>query len=167
MRLKIGEDLKRRSLAYVKNNDLGKRYSAEKNQQENFVGILGEVAVRNHYGIYTDLTADFDGGHDFEYYGNKISVKTTGGIEIPSQHHSSSFVAYSKDLKADSFVISYYNKKTSELFLLGWVTKEELKEKGEKLTTGTERTAKDGSTYKVKAPTYVIKASDLNPMHTL
>jgi len=167
MRIKLSSELKESVWNYVKENDLGKRYTANGSKQEQYVGMLGETAVKNHFKIKTDPSEGFDGGYDFEYYGRKIDVKTMGRTVDPRPEFVNNFIAYQKNLQADTYIFTSLNKRTSELFILGWVTKDELLERGEKFKKGTERTRTDGTTFKLKAPTYEIKNSDLNPMSTL
>ena len=167
MRIKISAELKEQVWDYVKENDLGKRFTANGSKQEQYVGMLGEVVVKNHFKIKQNPSEGFDGGYDFEYYGRKIDVKTMGRTVDPRPDFVNNFIAYQKNLQADTYIFTSLNKRTSELFILGWVTKDELLERGEKFKKGTERTRSDGSTFKLKAPTYEIKNSDLNPMSTL
>lgn len=175
MRIKLSAELKEQVWNYVKENDLGKRFTANGNKQDQYVGMLGEVVVKRHFKIKSDPVEGwlqgqvygFDGGYDFEYYGRKIDVKTMGRTVDPRPDFVNNFIAYQKNLQADTYIFTSLNKRTSELFILGWVSKDELLERGEKFKKGTERTRSDGSILKLKAPTFEIKNSDLNPMSTL
>ena len=167
MRIQIGTQLKNEVWQFVSQNNLGKRHSSNGTKTEQYVGMLGEVAVKRLFKQPVDLTAEFDGGFDFEHNEMKIDVKTMGRNVNPQPSYVNNFVAYQKDFKCDAYIFCSLNKKTSELHICGWVTKDELLDKAEKFKKGTERTRSDGSVLKLKAPTYEIKNSDLKPIDTL
>lgn len=167
MRIKLTEEIKQQAWKYVNENDLGKRHSANGNKAEQYVGILGELAVKQIFKGNTNIDDGFDGGFDFEHKDLKIDVKTMGRQVDPRPEFVNNFIAYQKDLKAEAFIFCSLNKRSSELFLVGWITKDDLLEKAEKYKKGTERTRSDGTTFKLKAPTYEIKNEDLNSINSL
>ena len=167
MRVKLSDDLKNKVWSYVNNNVVGKRGKADGSKQEAYVGLLGECAVHQIFKGNMKFADGFDGGFDFEHKDLKIDVKTMGRTVDPKPDFVNNFIAYQKNLKADAFIFCSLNKRTYELTICGWITKEDLIEKAEKFTKGTVRERSDGSTFKLKAPTYEIKNTDLKPIETL
>lgn len=167
MRIQIGSDLKNKVWQFVSQNNLGKRHDFNGIKTAQYIGMLGEVAVKQLFKQPVDLEAGFDGGFDFEYKGLKIDVKTMGRNVDPLPRYVNNFCAYQKDFKCDAYIFCSLNKKTSQLHICGWVTKDELLEKAEKFKKGTERRRDNGTVTKFQAPTYEIKNSDLKPIETL
>lgn len=167
MRVKLSNFLKNEVWKWVNTHTIGKRGKADGSKQEAYTGLLGEFAVHQIFKGYIVWRDDFDGGFDFEHKGMKIDVKTMGRTVDPKPDFVNNFIAYQKNLKADAFIFCSLNKKTSELTICGWITKDDLLETADKFKKGDERERADGTTFKLKAPTYEIKNSDLKPIETL
>ena len=167
MIIKIDDGLKRRVWSFLKYNNVGNRSRANGNKTEQYVGLLGECVVKNHFGADSSLTNGFDGGFDFEYNGMKIDIKTMGRTVNPKPYYVNNFISYQSNFDCDAYIFCSINKKTSELTICGWITKDDLLNKACLFNEGATRQRSDGSTFDMKAPTYEIKNSMLNSIETI
>ena len=165
--LSISDDIKRTVWAFLKNNNVGKRGKSDGSKEEQYVGLLGETIVKNYLGVDNSITIGFDGGYDLEYNGMKIDVKTMGRTVNPRPYYVNNFISYQSDFDCDAYIFCSINKKTSELTICGWITKEDLLSKACLFEEGAIRERSDGSTFEMKAPTYEIKNSMLNSIETI
>ena len=163
----ISDDIKRSVWNFLKNNNIGNRGKADGNKSEQYVGLLGETVVKNYLGVDNTFSSGFDGGYDLHYNGMKIDVKTMGRTVNPKPYYVNNFIAYQSDFKCDAYIFCSINKKTSELTICGWVTKDELLDLACLYEEGAIRTRSDGTTFKMKAPTYEIKNSMLKSIETI
>ena len=97
MRIQLGNELKNKVWKFVSENDLGKRHDFNGIKTAQYIGMLGEVAVKELFKQPVDLQAGFDGGFDFEHNGLKIDVKTMGRNVDPLPRYVNNFCAYQKD----------------------------------------------------------------------
>jgi hypothetical protein len=167
MILDVDSKLKKEVWSFLKENNIGNRSNANGNKEEQFVGLLGEILVKRHLNIEHNYSNGFDGGYDFIYKGKKFDVKTMGRNVDPKDYYVNNFICYQLDYECDGYVFCSLNKKTNKLTICGWVTKEELKSKGELFIKGQTRQRTDGSTFKLKAPTLEIKNNKLNNIKDL
>ena len=168
MRIKLGSELKADVWEFLKHNKVGKRpKGGNGSKTQAYTGLLGEVAVKRLFGKDDTLSEGFDGGFDFEHKGMKIDVKTTGRIVTPRPYYAHNFMGYQKDFDCDAYIFCTLCKKTSELYIDGWVTKEELFERSEKFKKGSIRKRDDGTELKLKATGYEILIENLNPLEKL
>lgn len=152
MRIKLSAEFKESVLKNVKENNVGKRYADNGSKKDQYIGMLGEEALKNYFKIkYEPL--DDNGDCSFHYYGRKIDVKTMAISVDPDTEFVNSFKANEKNTQADTYIFTSFNQRTSELFILGWVSLDELLEKTKK--------------GKKKTNLYKIKNKDLNPISTL
>lgn len=164
--LPINNKVKKTAWNFLKNNNIANRGRADGNKGEQYVGLLGETIVKQYLGIDTKFSNGFDGGYDLKYNGIKVDVKTMGRMVNPKPYYVNNFIAYQSDFKCDAYIFCSINKKTSELTICGWVTKDELLERANLYEKGTIRTRTDGSTFELKAPTYEIQNDRLNSIET-
>lgn len=167
MILDIDYNLKKEVWNYLKNNNIGNRSKANGSKEEQFVGLLGEIRVKEFFNIDHKFENGFDGGFDFIYKGKKFDVKTMGRNVDPKPYYVNNFICYQLDYNCDGYIFCSLNKKTNKLSVCGWVTKEELKTRGDLFAIGQERTRSDGSSFKLKAPTLEIKNNQLNNINDL
>lgn len=167
MILKVPNDIKLDVWNFVQHNNIGHRYKANGNKTEQYVGLLGEVIIKKHLGIDYKLQSNFDGGFDFIYKGKRIDVKTMGRKVYPKPYYVNNFIAYQKHFNCDAYIFCSLNKINYDLTVCGWVTKEQLLKRADIFEEGTVRERTDGSTFKLKAPTYEIKNTQLNNINTL
>lgn len=167
MRVKISENSKNLVWNFLKDNNVGKRGIADGSKTEQYIGLLGELITKQTFGIETTLEAGFDGGYDFILDKKKVDVKTMGRNVDMKPDYVHNFNALQKHFKCDLYIFTSLNKKTYELTICGWVTKEELFERSEKFKKGTKRYRDNGTYTLLKSATYEIKNKDLNPIKDL
>ena len=167
MILNVNQKLKKEVWQYLKTNNIANRSKADGNKEEQFVGLLGEILIKNHFNIEHNYSDGFDGGYDFIYKGKKFDVKTMGRNVDPKPYYVNNFIGYQLNYDCDKYIFCSLNKKTNKLSVCGWVTKEELKTRGDLFIIGQERTRSDGSSFKLKAPTLEIKNNQLNNINDL
>lgn len=165
--LNIPYDTKRTVWNFLKHNNVGNRGKADGNKEEQYVGLLGETMVKNYLGVDDVLRNGFDGGYDIEFKGMKIDVKTMGRKVNPKLHYVNNFISYQSDFNCCAYIFCSINKLTSELTICGWLTKKQLFSRACLYKEGAIRTRSDGTTFKMKAPTYEIKNSMLNGIETI
>ena len=162
MILKVSNELKIKCWDYLSKNNMGNRHSANGNKEQQLVGLLGEIVVKEYFGIKHEWLKGFDGGFDFIYKGNKIDVKTMGRNVDPKEFYVNNFISFQKDFDCDYYIFTSLNKKTNQLKICGYVSKKELLEKSILYKKGDIRYREDGTNFKMKADTYEIKNSSLN-----
>tara|TARA_R110000824_G_scaffold28889_1_gene96610 strand:+ start:638 stop:1141 length:504 start_codon:yes stop_codon:yes gene_type:complete len=167
MILNIDANLKNKVWYYLKDNNIGNRSEANGSKEEQFVGLLGEVRVKEFFNIDHKFENGFDGGFDFIYKGKKFDVKTMGRNVDPKPYYVNNFITYQLDYDCDGYIFCSLNKKTNKLSVCGWVTKNELKERADLFIKGQTRKRSDGSVFKLKAPILEIKNSLLNNIKSL
>jgi hypothetical protein len=152
---------------FLSTNNVGNRSKANGSKEEQYVGLLGEVKVKQLLNIDTELINGFDGGFDLEYKNKRIDVKTMGRTVDVKPYYVNNFISYQKDFDCDIYIFCSLNKKTSNLTVCGWVTKNELLERSKFYEEGTVRTRTNQTTFILKAPTYEIQNNKLNHINTL
>jgi hypothetical protein len=167
IKINVDTETKNKVWDFLSTNNIGNRIKANGNKEEQFVGLLGELKVKEFLNIDTKLQNGFDGGYDLIYKGKKIDVKTMGRTVDVKPYYVNNFISYQKDFDCDIYIFCSLNKKTSILTICGWVTKGELMEKAEFYDEGTIRTRTNNTTFILKAPTYEIKNDNLNDIKTL
>ena len=161
MNLKIPKELKVKCWDFLKKNNLGNRLEANGNKQQQFVGLIGEIMVVNLFGLEYKFSQGFDGGFDFIYKGKKIDVKTMGRTVDPKPYFVNNFIAFQKDFNCDYYIFTSLNKKTNELTICGYLSKEDLLKKSTLYKKGTKRTRTNGTSFILKADTYEIENFNL------
>ena len=161
MNLKIPKELKVKCWNFLKKNNLGNRLEANGNKEQQFVGLIGEIMVVNLFGLEYKFSQGFDGGFDFIYKGKKIDVKTMGRTVDPKPYFVNNFIAFQKDFNCDYYIFTSLNKKTNELTICGYLSKEDLLKKSTLYKKGTKRTRTNGTSFILKADTYEIENFNL------
>ena len=167
MILDIPYSLKLECWNYLSKNNMGNRHSANGNREQQFVGLIGEILTKNFFDLNHKYTSGFDGGFDFEYKGKKIDVKTMGRTVNMKPYFVHNFIGFQKDFDCDIYIFNSLNKKTNNLEICGWVTKDELINKSSFYKKGDTRNRDDGSSFKMKADTYEIENRLLKKINLL
>jgi hypothetical protein len=161
MNLKIPKELKVKCWNFLKKNNLGNRLEANGNKEQQFVGLIGEIMVVNLFGLEYKFSQGFDGGFDFIYKGKRIDVKTMGRTVEPKPYFVNNFIAFQKDFNCDYYIFTSLNKKTNELTICGYLSKEDLLKKSTLYKKGTKRTRTNGTSFILKTDTYEIENFNL------
>ena len=64
IQLTIPKELKVKVWQYLQENNIGQRGNADGNQEQQYVGLLGEYAVKKELGLPVEFAEGFDGGFD-------------------------------------------------------------------------------------------------------
>ena len=167
MRITITEVEKNKVWDFLKTNNVGNRGEADGLRIHQYIGLLGEMKVHQAFKMPFTFSDGFDGGFDMEINGLKADVKTMGRNVNMKPDYVHNFSGLQKHFKCDLYIFTSLNKKTSEVTICGWVTKEELFEKSEKFKKGTKRYRDNGTVTVLKCTTYEIKNKDLNDIKEL
>lgn len=164
---KITEDFKQEVWRKLQDVDLGKRGKADGSKQDQFVGMLGEITVKNLFKIKHEWNNEFDGGYDLKLGNIKFDVKTMGRNVDPEPDYVFNILEFQKDLDSDAYIFCSLNKRTNMLHICGWIMKEDFFKKAEKYEKGKKRKRKDGTKMKLKANNFEIKIKDLKNFNEL
>tara|TARA_R110001632_G_scaffold95637_2_gene201770 strand:- start:9510 stop:10019 length:510 start_codon:yes stop_codon:yes gene_type:complete len=167
MRVTITEDEKNQVWDFLRSNNIANRGVADGNRIEQYIGLLGEMKVHQLFKLPFEFSEGFDGGFDLEINGLKADVKTMGRNVDMKPDYVHNFNGLQKHFKCDIYIFTSLNKKTSEVTICGWVTKDELFERSDKFKKGTKRYRDDGTHTLLRCTTYEIKNKDLNPIKDL
>ena len=167
MILDIPYNLKLKCWDYLSKNNMGNRHSANGNKEQQFVGLIGEILTKSIFGLKHKYINGFDGGFDLEYKGKKIDVKTMGRTVNMKPYFVYNFIGFQKDFDCDIYIFNSLNKKTNNLEICGWVTKDELINKSSFYKKGDVRNRDNGTCFKMKADTYEIENRLLNKINLL
>ena len=160
-KLHVSPLLKQMVWDFLNENNIGNRKEANGNKEEQFVGLIGEIMIKEVFNVQHEWSVGFDGGFDFEYKGLKIDVKTMGRNVDIKDFYVNNFIGFQKNFDCDIYIFCSLNKKTNELTICGYETKIELLKKATLYKKGDVRTRSNGTTFEMKADTYEIKNSDL------
>ena len=163
----IPRRIKQEAWDFLKDNNLGNRFTANGNKEEQYVGLLGEMMLCKVMGVHHNMAKGFDGGFDLLIKDRKTDVKTMGRTVDPKPHYVNNFMALQEHFDCELYIFCSINKKTSEFTICGWVTKQELLHKAKLYPKGTIRTRTNGTTFELKADTYEILNSELNHIYDL
>ena len=64
IQLNIPKELKIKVWKYLQDNNVGQRGDADGNQEQQYLGLLGEYTVKYHLGMPIEFSGGFDGGFD-------------------------------------------------------------------------------------------------------
>lgn len=167
MILNIPYKLKLECWNYLSKNNMGNRHSANGNKEQQFVGLIGEVLTKSIFGLKHEYKNGFDGGFDLEYKGNKIDIKTMGRTVNMKPYFVHNFIGFQKHFNCDIYIFNSLNKKTNNLEVCGWVTKDELINKSYFYKKGEIRNRDNGTFFKMKTDTYEIENRLLNKINLL
>lgn len=164
---KINKDLKIKIWNALLTHSVANRGKGDGTQEQQYVGLLGEYSVKELLGIEVLELNGFDGGYDLKISEAKVDIKTMGRRVDPQDHYVNNFIAYQKDFDCDYYLFCSINKTTSVLTICGYQDKKTLLDVAEFFPEGSVRYRDDGSKFKMKAPTYEIKNSDLKPINEI
>lgn len=163
----IDKELKIRIWNALLTHSVANRGKGDGTQEQQYVGLLGEYTVKELLGIKVLELDGFDGGYDLIISGKKVDIKTMGRTVDPQDHYVNNFIAYQQDFDCDFYIFCSINKTTSVLTICGYQDKRTLLEIADFFPEGSVRYRDDGTKFKMKAPTYEIKNSDLKPINEL
>ena len=167
MIIKIENSLKIKCWEYLSKNNMGNRHSANGNKEQQLVGLIGEIKTKEIFDAKHKWNKGFDGGFDFIYKGSKIDVKTMGRNVYPKNNYVNNFISFQKDFDCDYYIFTSLNKKTNELSICGFVSKEDLLDRSILYKKGEVRKRDNGTSFNMKADTFEIKNNQLEKIEKL
>jgi hypothetical protein len=167
MTIQIPDEVKQRCWSFLQHYNIGTRYKANGSKEQQYVGLVGEVMIKELLQIDSSLKDGYDGGFDLMYKGFKIDVKTMGRTCDPKPHYVNNFIAMQEGFDCDLYIFNSINKKSNKLTICGYISKEELLTHSVLYKEGEKRYRTDGSYFKLKADTYEIENKHLKNIHEL
>jgi len=157
-KFKIDQNIKQQAKQLVSKYNFGKRSQANGTKEQQFVGIIGEIMIRDLFNAgQIDGSSGFDGGFDIKYNNKHIDVKTMGRTTDPKPEFVNNFIGLQLNHRADYFIFNSLNKKTNELTVCGWITKNDLLKLSKYYPKGSKRKRFDGTEFKTFADLYEIE----------
>lgn len=132
---------------------MGALPSSRTSGRGNLVGFLGEILAARHLNAV--IVDNYD--YDIELNGLNIDVKTKSCSSEPRPHYLCSVMSYQLENKADGYYFARANLTTNEVWLLGYISKEDLTTRGRFCKKGDA----DGS-FIFKEDCWSIQIKDLN-----
>ena len=168
IQLTIPKELKVKVWQYLQDNNIGQRGTADGNQEQQFVGLLGEYTVKHHLGLPVKFSEGFDGGFDIvDSQGLRWDVKTMGRMVDPKPHYVNNLIASQLNYDCDYYLFCSLNKRTSVLNVCGYIPTELFKKIAYFTPEGKKVTRDDGTTFKMKTDNWTISNQDLRPVFGL
>ena len=152
----------------VKKYNFGNRGIADGNQNEQYIGILGQVVLADALNMDRPPSKiGFDGGFDFIINNKKVDVKTMGRTVSIKNYYVHNFIALQKEFDVDYYIFCSYNKRRKILTIGGYISKAELFQNAALYKKGTKRFRANGTFFITKADLYEIKQTALIPINKL
>lgn len=165
IQLTILKELKIKVWQYLQEHNIGQRGDADGNQEQQYIGLLGEYAVKKELGLPVEFAKGFDGGFDIvDAQGLRWDVKTMGRNIDPKPHYVNNLIASQLNYDCDYYLFCSLNKRTSVLTICGYIPTDLFKKIAYFTPKGKKVVRDDGTTFKMKADNWTIANSDLRPV---
>ena len=121
------------------------------------------------FGIdYIDGSSGFDSGYDLKYVGKKYDVKTMKRTVDVKDSYTNNFLKTQEDYDVDGYIFCSWNIKKSELTVVGWIKKEDVKRVKRLIPKGTIRkNGIDGKEFPLRFDMYEIDNKYLNFVNSI
>jgi hypothetical protein len=151
----------------IKNYNFGQRSKANGTPAQQLIGVIGEIMIRNLFKAgKIDGSIGFDGGYDLDVNNKLIDVKTMGRTTDPREDYVNNFIDLQLNHKAKYFIFNSLNKKTKELTVCGWISKEDFLKLAKHYPEGSIRKRSNGTEFKTFAGLYEIENRYLNKVES-
>jgi hypothetical protein len=168
IQLNIPKELKIKVWNYLQDNNIGQRGNADGNQEEQYVGLLGEYTIKYYLGMKMDFAGGFDGGFDLvDADERKWDVKTMGRTIEPKPHYVNNLIASQVNYDCDYYLFCSLNKRTSVLTVCGYISTDDFKKIATFNHKGKKIVRDDGTSFKMKTDNYTIANQDLREVFAL
>lgn len=168
IQLNIPKELKIKVWKYLQDNNVGQRGDADGNQEQQYLGLLGEYTVKYHLGMPIEFSGGFDGGFDMaDIDGGKWDVKTMGRTIEPKPHYVNNLIASQLNYDCDYYLFCSLNKRTSVLTVCGYISTGDFKKIAAFSHKGKKIVRDDGTSFKMKTDNYTIANQDLREVFAL
>lgn len=151
----------------VADTDFGKGVPGSGNQEQQYVGMVCENAVKYVLGFPVVTNSSPDPGWDFMLNGKRVDIKGQGRTVDPRQSFVCNFVARQKPRQTDFYLFASFNKKTGIVTICGLIEKGKFFKQASFFAEGDVRRRSDGSAFSVKSPMYEIGMKYLEPVNCL
>ena len=169
--IKIPEEQRARIWKYLGRNSLAKRGHFDGSRKDQYIGLLGEYAVRQYLGIDVEeyqSKEGFDNGIDIvTNNGMTIDVKTISSRSKLKSHHQVNIAATQKSYNVHMYVFCHHNTKNNETTICGWRSKKMFFEDAIFMAKGEKKVLDNGSVLTYRAASYDLKVSQLHDIEEL
>jgi hypothetical protein len=166
--IKVSHEQRLYAFKLIKKYNFGNRGIADGNQNEQYVGILGQVVLADALNMDRPPgKIGFDGGFDFIINNKKVDVKTMGRTVTLKNSYVHNFIALQKEFDVDYYIFCSYNKRRKTLTIGGYISKTKLFKNAILYRKGTKRYRTDGTFFITKTDLYEIKQISLIPINKL
>ena len=163
----ISKGLKQTCWDWLQKNNMGTRSVFNGTKEQQLVGLIGEIMVKEHFDSAHNWTPGFDDGFDFERYGKRVDVKTmTRKTDVNPEQYVNNIFARQLNFNCDVYVFASLNTKKNELTICGWIYKIEILKYFEMIPKGTTRKFGEMGTFDTSVDAYEIPMNKLNDIKT-
>ena len=156
---------------YLGRHSLANRGHFDGSRKDQYIGLLGEYAVRQYLGIDVEeyrSKQGFDNGIDIvTNNGMTIDVKTIATRSAVRPHHQVNIAATQKSYNVHMYVFCHHNTKTNETTICGWRSKKMYFEDATFMAKGEKKVLDNGSVLTYRAASYDLRVSQLHDIEEL
>lgn len=164
---KVDQNIIIKAETLVSKYNFGKRSKANGNKEQQIVGIIGELMIRDLFNAgEIDGSNGFDGGFDINYNNKLIDVKTMGRTSQPKKNYVNNLIDLQINHSADHFIFNSFNKKNNILTVCGWISKLNFIKLAKYFPKNTIRKRTDGTEFKTFSGLYELQNKDLNGVYS-
>lgn len=164
---KVDQNIIIKAETLVSKYNFGKRSKANGNKEQQIVGIIGELMIRDLFNAgEIDGSSGFDGGFDIKYNKKLIDVKTMGRTSQPKKNYVNNLIDLQINHSADHFIFNSFNKKNNILTVCGWISKSNFIKLAKYFPKNTIRKRTDGTEFKTFSGLYELQNKDLNGVYS-
>lgn len=164
---KVSDEIIRYCKDQVEKYNFARRGYDDGDKEQQLTGVIGQCMIMKYFDVgLIDGTKGFDGGIDIIYHDKKIDVKTMGRNTKVEEWYTNNFHAAQDCFCPDIYIFCSYNKKTQELTICGYVTREEFIQRRKFIPKGMPR-MKGGTTFEFAYDMYEIDNTELNKINEL
>jgi len=150
---------------YTAINNIGNRGTFDGSREQQFVGLIGELIVKQFFGLPPVLpnVNGFDGGFDIELStGEKFDVKTMTRNVSMKPHYEHNIVASQMTYDVDFYVFCSLNKRANELEVNGYLPKIVFLHKATKRHRGDIVERDNGTSFQLQSDSFTIENRHLH-----
>ena len=167
-KVKVSQQLKTYCEQQGQIYNLGQRYTANGNPEQQLTGIIGQSVVMELFGEkWFDGKNGFDNGVDLVYANKKIDIKTMGRTTDVRKDFTNNFLALQDYFDTDIYIFCSYHKINMELTICGWIDKTEFQQIRRLYPAGSIRNRSDGTNFRTFADLYEIDIKDLHDVQNI
>lgn len=164
---KVDKSIIQRATTLVENFDFGKRSKANGTKEQQRIGMIGEIMIRDLFKAdEIDGSNGFDGGYDISYGHKYIDVKTMGRNTDPKPDFVNNFIDLQLNHKADHFIFNSFNQKNNILTICGWISKNNFIKLANYFPKGSIRKRSDKTEFKTFSGLYELQNKFLKQVNS-